>query len=271
MVDGYTTDLLATYSVEFIKSHRAQPFFLYVPHLAIHFPWQGPDDPPHRRKGRSYHDDKWGVIPDPGNVQPHVQSMIRSLDDSVGDIVAAVKKWELERNTLIIFTSDNGGYLTYGDRFRNISSNGPLRGAKGQLYEGGHRVPAIFSWRGRIVPTDTAATAHSVDLLPTLASIAGIDEDSYATDGVDLGPLLFHQQPLKPRMLFWRAGQQRAVRSGPWKLFEHGDRIELFHLGRDLAESRNLSSERPETVQNLRTAWSRWEADVNRSAKEHEK
>ena len=125
LAEGYTTDLLTKYSVDFIKEHREGPFLLYLPHLAIHFPWQGPDDPPHRTTGKSWHKDKWGVIPDRGNVTPHVKAMIESLDASVGAIVAALRKWDLEKDTVVVFTSDNGGYLTYGKEFRHISSNGP--------------------------------------------------------------------------------------------------------------------------------------------------
>lgn len=271
MVEGYTTELLTEYSVDFIESHRDKPFFLYVPHLAIHFPWQGPADPPHRRKGNSYHDDKWGIIPDPANVQPHVRAMIQSLDASVGRIVAALKQRKLDRNTLVIFTSDNGGYLTYGNQFRNISSNGRLRGAKGQLYEGGHRVPTIVSWPGRIQPGTSDAIAHSTDLLPTMATLAGLDETSYSTDGVDLGPLLFHREELSQRMLFWRARTQRAVRSGPWKLYQNGKRTELYNLDDDLAERHDRSINEPELVKTLSTSWVRWEADVNRSAAEYER
>ena len=152
MDKGYTTDLLTKYSVDFIEAHRDAPFFLYLPHLAIHFPWQGPDDPPHRTPDKTWHKDKWGVIPDRGNVAPHVKAMIESLDTSVGAIIAALRKWDLEKDTVVVFTSDNGGYLTYGKDFRNISSNGPWRGQKMELYEGGHRVPMIVSWAGRILP-----------------------------------------------------------------------------------------------------------------------
>jgi arylsulfatase A len=269
--EGYTTDLLTRYSVEFIEANRDRPFFLYVPHLAIHFPWQGPIDPPHRQKGRSYHDDKWGVIPDPKNVRPHVRAMIQSLDASVGQVVTALKKAGLEQNTLVIFTSDNGGYLTYGARFRNISSNGPLRGAKGSLYEGGHRVPTIFSWPGRIESDVSSATAHSTDLLPTLSLLAGLEAASFKTDGVDLGPLLFDGESLADRMLFWRAQTLRAVRRGPWKLCQNGDRTELYNLDNDLGERQNLAREQPALVEKLKSAWSTWEADVNRSAAEYER
>ncbi len=268
--EGYTTDLLTGYSLDFIAANRDRPFFLYVPHLAIHFPWQGPNDPPHLQEGHSYHEDKWGIIPDPTNVRPHVRAMIQSLDASVGQVVAALKNAGLERDTLVIFTSDNGGYLTYGDRFRNISSNGPLRGAKGDLYEGGHRVPTIFSWPGRIDSGVTDATAHSTDLLPTLTRLAGLDEPSFVTDGVDLGPLLFDRQALPDRMLFWRARTQRAVRSGPWKLYQNGVRTELYNLDDDLRQKRNLARDQPGLVEKLSSAWSDWEADVNRSAAEYE-
>jgi len=144
MQTGYTADLLTQYSVDFIEQHQDEPFFLYVPHLAIHFPWQGPNDPPHRTKGHDYGDDKWGIIPDPSNVGTHVKAMVESIDKSVGQIMAKLKQLDLHKNTLVIFTSDNGGYLNYGEKYQNISSNGPLRGQKGTLYEGGHRVPMIF-------------------------------------------------------------------------------------------------------------------------------
>ena len=257
MDEGYTTELLTRYSVDFIERHRDRPFFLYVPHLAIHFPWQGPKDPPHRRHGKDYTNDKWGIIPDPGNVRPHVRAMIESLDDSVGQIVAALKKWKLDGNTLLIFTSDNGGYLTYGRNFRNISSNGPLRGQKGSVYEGGHRVPTIIRWTGRINPTVTPETAHSTDLLPTLASLAGISPENVNSDGVDLKPLLLRHEALPERMLFWRVHSRRAVRSGPWKLCIAGDDqpAELYNLDDDLGEQHNIASRHAQRVAQLSAAW----------------
>lgn len=270
MVEGYTTELLTRYSVDFIAAHRDKPFFLYVPHLAIHFPWQGPKDPPHRKQGTGYHTNKWGVIPNPGNVQPHVRAMIHALDNSVGIIIATLKQWKLDKNTLVMFTSDNGGYLTYGSRFRNISSNGRLRGAKGQLYEGGHRVPTIASWPGRIAPGESRVTGHSTDLLPTFAALAGLDIAAIKTDGVDLSSVLFQREPLPDRTLFWRALAQRAVRSGPWKLYQNGDRTELYNLDSDLGETRNVAGQKPAIVGRLSAAWHSWEADVNHSAEEFE-
>lgn len=267
---GYTTELLTKHSVAFIESHREEPFFLYLPHLAIHFPWQGPDDPPHRVPGRSWHKDKWGVIPDRGNVAPHVKAMIESLDASVGAIVVALRKWDLEKNTVVVFTSDNGGYLTYGRDFRNISSNGPWRGQKVQLYEGGHRVPMIVSWPGRIAPGITHETAHTNDLFPTFLGISGAD--SVDSDGVDLAPLWLKGEAIPKRALFWRTRSHRAVRSGPWKLvasLRDDAKPELYHLGNDPAESqsKNLAGSAPETAERLLKAWSAWQAGVAKSAK----
>jgi len=261
---GYTTDLLTRHSVDFIRRHRDRPFLLYVPHLAIHFPWQGPDDPPHRKSGVSYHQDKWGIIPKPGNVAPHVKAMIESLDKSVGEIVKELRRWKLEQNTLVIFTSDNGGYLTYGKNFRNISSNGPLRGQKTQLYEGGHRVPFIASWPGRIKAGTSSQTVHSTDLFPTFAAVAGFQ--NVKSDGRNLLPLLFRGETLSERMLFWRTSRERAVRSGSWKLVMTGKTSRLYDLSIDLGETRDQANLHPERVRQLQSAWQTWEDNVNRSA-----
>lgn len=266
---GYTTDLLTRYSVEFIEQHRDRPFLLYVPHLAIHFPWQGPDDPPQRRLGTDYAQDKWGVIPDRNNVLPHVQAMLSALDASVGEIVAAIQRNGLTERTLVVFTSDNGGYLTYDGQFHNISSNGPLRGEKGTIYEGGHRVPAIFAWPGRIEPGATSELAHSTDLLPTFARLAGTAADGGRWDGVDLAPLLFEGQLLPSRRLFWRMQAKRAVRDGNWKLCINGDRAELFDLAADLGEQHDVSADEPGRVRELVAAWEAWNADVNRTAQQY--
>lgn len=195
--------------------------------------------------------------------------MVESLDESVGRIVTTLKDWRLDRNTLVIFTSDNGGYLTYGKAFRNISSNGPLRGQKTELYEGGHRVPTIASWPGRIDPAITSETGHSIDLLPTLAALAGVATDELETDGVDLGPLLFRGEPLPARNLFWRAGSKWAVRNGSWKLHVTGTRPELYNLDNDVGEQHNLADDRPDLVRQLTADWDRWESSMNASAEKY--
>ena len=246
--EGYTAELLTKHSIAFIEARQEEPFFLYVPHLAIHFPWQGPHDPPHREVGKNYEDDKWGVIPDPRHVAPHVSAMVEAFDRSVGEIVAALERLQLDERTVVIVTSDNGGYLTYGERFANISSNGPLRGQKGSLYEGGHRVPLIFYWPSHATFGVTPRTAHSVDLFPTIAALAEAPIDGLSLDGVDLEPLLFGGWPLDERALYWRADEDRAVRRGDWKLKFTDDAWELFDLASDLEESDDVAAEYPTVV-----------------------
>jgi arylsulfatase A-like enzyme len=268
---GYTTDLLTRYAVDFIERNQDQPFFLYVPHLAIHFPWQGPNDPPHRQPGVDYDTDKWGHIPDTSNVAPHVRAMIASLDNSVGAITQTLDRLNLSENTLVIFASDNGGYTHYAKSHQNISSNGPLNGQKGTLLEGGHRVPAIFRWTGRIQPGVSNQTAMTFDLFPTLLNFAGAtptQTNPLNLDGADLSPLLFQNKPLPPRTLFWRKGDARAVRQGPWKLLFSGANAntQLYNLTDDLGEQTNLADDHPQRAEQLKNAWIAWEKDVNQSA-----
>lgn len=265
MEEGYTADLITRHALAFLEAHRSEPFFLYLPHLAIHFPWQGPGDPPHRQKGGNYLNDKWGIVPDPANVAPHVKAMLESLDTSVGRLVEALQRLGLAENTLIVFTSDNGGYLDYGPRFRQISSNGIHRGQKTDIYEGGHRVPLIASWPGRIRPGVTSTLAHSNDWMPTLLDLAGAEPSE--SDGVSLRPVLFDSGGgLPERTLFWRARSGHAVRSGPWKLCVIGKRTELYHLGDDPGETTDLAAANPGIVTSLSDAWNAWNTQVNRSA-----
>ncbi|MEM8954378.1 MAG: sulfatase-like hydrolase/transferase [Verrucomicrobiota bacterium] len=278
---GYTTDLLTHHAVDFIDRYRDSSFFLYVPHLAVHFPWQGPEDPPHRKPGTEYHKDKWGIIPDRSNIHPHLKAMIESLDDSVGAITSALKKYGLTENTLVIFTSDNGGYLSYPGGFQNISDMGPFRGQKAQVYEGGHRVPAIISWPGKITPGLCKETVMTHDLFPTLARLAGINLEEkapdlhgpkdHARDGVDLTPLLLDSKPIASRTLFWRMGPNRAVRSGPHKLCLLGKKApELYHLEQDPGETTNIAAQHPELVSRLTQSLITWEQNVDQSAKAHQ-
>lgn len=123
-----------------------------------------------------------------------------------------------------------------------------------------------LAWPGRIRAAVTDATASSIDLFPTFASVAGVSTDRMTLDGVDLGPLLRHGQPPADRRLFWRKNQLRAVRSGPWKLCVTSGRAELYNLDDDLGEQRDLAAEKQELVKELLSAWSAWERDVDASA-----
>lgn len=265
MEEGYSVDLITQHSVDFIERHRGEPFFLYVAHLAIHFPWQAPRDPPYRVEGGNYHDlSKLGQLTSK-DVSAQVSQMVEAVDASVGAILKALREQELERSTLVFFTSDNGGYRTYRGGYHNISENGRLRGQKTDLYEGGHRVPAIARWPERIGPGISDELAATFDLVPTFLELAGIPRDAIAFDGQSLAPVLFHGTRLPPRTLFWRMRGHRAVRQGRWKLVSHpGAAPELYDLAEDLGEGNDLSGAREDVVRAMAEALGKWEAALER-------
>lgn len=260
MEKGYTADLITDHSVRFLRQNSTKPFFLFVSHLAIHFPWQAPDDPPHRTKGKSYHKDKWGILPDRSDISSHVKGMVESLDKSVGEIAATLRQLKLTEKTLVIFLSDNGGYLNYDGGFTNISSNGPLRGQKTELYEGGHRIPAIAWWPGTIAPSVNRETVMSFDLFPTLLKLSGAA--ARPNDGIDLTGLLTEKTELEDRTLFWKIGTTRAVRHKQWKLVTQGARSQLYDLDADISESQDLSDKFPDIKMQLANARIEWEREV---------
>ena len=263
MERGYSVDLITGHSVDFIEQHQARPFLLYVAHLAIHFPWQGPNDPGYRVEGGNYHNlTKLGELEDT-DVSSKVNEMVEAVDGSVGAILEALREHGLDSKTLVIFTSDNGGYLTYQGGYHNISENGPLRGQKGDIYEGGHRVPAIAWWPGRIQPAVTDALAASFDLFPTLVELAQVDADVPAHDGTSLAPLLVEGRHPAPRTLFWRMRTKAGVRRGQWKLVRNtNESLELYDLQGDIGESIDLAAQRPETLEELSRALRSWELEV---------
>jgi len=265
MEEGYSTNLITDHSIEFIKTHKDKPFFLYVSHLSIHFPWQGPDDPPHRVEGRDYALDKWGIIPDKANISPHVKAMIESIDEGVGKMKQTLEELKLDDNTLVIFTSDNGGYINYSDSHFNISSNGPLRGQKTEIYEGGHRVPFLARWPGRIRAGQRSdETVLTMDMFPTFLDVADVERpQNLDLDGRSLVPHLFNGKALPGRAVCWKIDDERAVRKGKWKLCMVGENEpELFDLSNDIGEKMNLAADRPSIVQELKSDYENWEEDV---------
>ena len=260
---GYGVDLITKHSVNFVERHRDEPFFLYVAHLAIHFPWQGPNDRGYRVEGGNYHNlSKLGEL-NSFDVSSKVTEMVEAVDGSVGAILAAVRENGLTENTLVFFTSDNGGYLTYQGGYHNISSNGPLRGQKGDVYEGGHRVPAIAWWPGRIRSGATDALAATFDLFPTIWELADIGSQTPAFDGTSLAPVLFEGRQLAPRTLYWKMRAEAAVRQAQWKLVQMPGRpAELYDLANDLSESDDLAASRPQLVKDLSEALVRWERSI---------
>jgi arylsulfatase A-like enzyme len=232
----YLTDAITREATAFIDRHAAQPFFLYTPYNAVHSPMQATTE--YMRRFNAIGDEHRQVF----------AAMLSALDDGVGAILKSIRDRGLDRDTLVIFLSDNGGPT--GEL---TSSNAPLRGFKGQLWEGGIRIPFMMRWEGRI---SAGRTLHqpviSLDLLPTALAAAGAPAAS-GLDGVDLLPLVAgsNDRPLHAS-LFWRYNSALALRSGDWKLVRQpagqraqGSPFELFNLTDDIAEKRNLAETEP--------------------------
>jgi len=266
MEEGYSSELITRHSIDFMKQNKDRPFFLYVAHLVIHFPWQAPGEKAHRKVGTDYWSlQKLGPHPE-GQVAPVVKEMVEAVDTSVGKIMAALKDLGLDDNTLVFFTSDNGGYLEYAGKFQGeISSNSPCRGQKTDVWEGGHREPAIAWWPGRIQPgAVTDQTAITMDLLPTFAELADVTSPG-DIDGTSLTPLLFEGQPLPQRDLFWRFDTDWAVRRGPWKLVGKGKETALYNLDEDIGETSDIAAKHPQLVESLTQSFEKWQRDVDKS------
>jgi arylsulfatase A-like enzyme len=234
-----------------IERHEDQPFCLYLPHEAPHYPYQGRNDPPERlpggKKGRKAKGDQ---------ITRAYKEMVEVMDEGIGRIVATVRRLGLERKTFIFFCSDNGATKN--------GSNGVLAGYKGSLWEGGHRVPAVAYWPGKIKSgAVTNQTALGMDLFATMASIAGAELPAgLKLDGVNLLPMLVDNGRLPERALFWRYRKERAVRKGPWKLLVQGRDVKLYNLDDDLGEKKNLAQAEPGRVKALEDELAVWESDV---------
>lgn len=228
-------------AVDFIRRHRDRPFFLYLPHSAVHFPLY----PSEAFTGRSGH----GLYGD----------WVMEVDASVGRVLDELRSAGLESRTLVIFTSDNGGALNYG------ASNGPLRGGKGSTFEGGMRVPTIAWWPGHVpAGTRTDAITTMMDILPTFAGLAGATLPRWRRmDGVDIRPILLGLEGIPPpRTVFhyFRGLELQAIRRGPWKLFLASG--ELYNLDEDIGEKNNVAAAHPDIVRDLRALAAAMEADL---------
>lgn len=259
--EGYVTDLLTRHAVDFIRSNRERPFFLYVPHEAPHNPWQAPFDEPIREVGGEV---TWESPPDPRKTY---RVMVEEMDRSVGAIVDALEEHDV-LNTFVFFCSDNGANRKIADLH---NSNGDLRGDKADVWEGGHRVPGIAWYPGRIkAGRETSECATTMDLMPTILSVAGAQGPTdRKMDGMDLSGLLFEGRPLPERSLVWDLRKARAVRRGPWKLVE-GERGQkgpgLFNMAEDYREQNDLAAANPDKVSELQEIYARWKKDVEQGA-----
>ncbi len=250
--EGYCTDLINKHGVDFIERHKDGPFCLYLPHEAPHYPYQGRQDPPERLSGG-----RKGKKAKGPEITRAYKEMVEVMDEGIGRIVETLRRLGLERKTFIFFCSDNGATKN--------GSNGVLAGYKGSLWEGGHRVPAVAYWPGRIkAGTTTDQTTIGMDLFATMMSIAGAKQPaSLKLDGVDLLPMLTEGTRLPKRTLFWRYRKEKAVRKGPWKLLVQGNLSKLYNLDEDLREKENLALARPDVAKALEDELAAWEQEVS--------
>jgi arylsulfatase A-like enzyme len=258
-LEGYLTDVFAREAVAFVDRHKERPFFLYLAFNAVHTPLQAPEATLKEFAGER----------DP--TRRTYLAMLRKLDDAVGLLMARLRELGLEEDTLIFFLSDNGGPTT---KFAaNGSRNFPLRGSKGDTWEGGIRVPFFVHWKGRL----PAATLHphpviALDIVPTALAAAGV-ATAQGLDGVNLLPQLqaMAQAP-PPRALYWRFGTQMAIRQGDWVLVRPSlgkgeyemiaPQPMLYDVLKDIKQENDLANAQPERVREMQLAWDRWNSQL---------
>jgi arylsulfatase A-like enzyme len=257
----YLTDAFAREAVAFIDRHKKEPFFLYLAFNAVHTPMHATED---RLK-------KFDDIKDK---QRHTYAaMTLGLEEACGKVMAKLRAEKLEENTLIIFFSDNGGPTMKGTTI-NASSNAPLRGSKRTTLEGGIRVPFVISWKGKIPAGKVYEDmVIQLDVLPTALAAAGVEaKPEWKLDGVNLLPYLDGTNKAKPHeTLYWRFGEQMAIRRGDWKLVRYdpvadggtgkATPAKLYNLARDIGEDTDLAAKEPDKVKELQALWDKWNAE----------
>jgi arylsulfatase A-like enzyme len=266
----YLTDRMAREAIKFVRDYRDTTFFLYVPFYTVHTPIMGKEDLVKKFEKKTGSN---------GQDRPDYAAMVASMDENVGRIMAALDSLGLRHNTVVFFTSDNGG-------IRDISYQDPLRAGKGAYYEGGIRVPLIIRWPGTVQPgsrSDVPVT--NMDFYPTLQSIIKASPAKSFLDGDDITPVL-KGEPLGERSLFWhfpiylqaynpkeddgrdplfRTRPGSVIRKGNWKLHEYfeDNGIELYDLNADPGEKNNLAKENPEKAGELLDLLREWRRETN--------
>ncbi len=281
LIDGppgeHLPDRLASEAVKFIEAHKDRPFFAYFSFYDVHTPLMARDDMRKKyeeKRAQLRLDDEWGREHerDVRRVQNHAvyAGMVEAMDLAVGKVLAKLDALGLSENTLVIFTSDNGGLSTSEGW---PTSNLPLRGGKGWMYEGGIREPLLVRWPAMVQPGKVIETpVSSPDFFPTLLDAADIKPQPDQTlDGMSLLPLL-KDGALPERALFWHyphygnqgGAPSAAVRRGDWKLIEwqEDNRVELFNLATDIGESNDLAAQEPLRVAGLRAELHEWQEQV---------
>ncbi|MBI9063801.1 MAG: arylsulfatase [Marinilabiliaceae bacterium] len=268
----YAPNLIHQKTLEFIEANKDQPFFLYVPSIIPHAElfapeeymekYRGKFEPEHVYKGvdsgKHFRKGPYGSQPES---HAAFAAMIDLLDHQVGEIIAKVEELGIADNTLIIFTSDNGPHLEGGAQPDFFNSNGPLKGYKRDLYEGGIRVPFIASWPGKIKPGTTSDHISAFwDMLPTFSEITGAETPA-GIDGISLLPTLTGiGNQIQHEYLYWEFhvwGGRKAVRMGKWKGVQYGISknpdapIELYNLNEDEGETNNVAADYPDVVKRI--------------------
>ena len=245
----YTTDRYAERAVDWLSQRKDEPWFLYLPFNAQHAPLQAPQK----------YLDRFPNLTDKRKI---FGAMMSAMDDAIGNVMSAVRKRGQEENTLVFFIGDNGGPTQ-----STTSNNGPLRGFKMTTFEGGPRVPFIAQWKG----TFPAGKSYdqpvmNLDVLPTIVTAAGAKvEPDWKLDGVDLAPFVTGKNSSRPHQnLFWRFGEQWAVRQEDWKLVVSrggSGKPELYNLAKDVGESKDLASVETKKVVELQKLYDSWSAE----------
>jgi arylsulfatase A-like enzyme len=273
---AHLADYVTDRAIDFIRERRDRPFFAYVAYYDVHTPLHAKEELVRKYEEKLARHPELGR--ESGHHRPVYAAMVETLDTNVGRLLQALAETGLADNTLVIFTSDNGG-------FGNATAMRPLRGAKGMLYEGGIRVPLGVVWPGRVAPGSTSdEPVISLDFYPTLLEAAGVRPAAgLALDGVSLLPIATGRaRTLGREAVYWHfpayldgvpkgfaadvhtAGWREtpcsAVRAGEWKLIEHFEdgSVELYHLAEDIGERRNLAAARPEKAAELQALLARW-------------
>lgn len=267
----YLNELFTTSAIEFIQQNKRKPFFLYVSYTLPHAELVVPE-----RYLHQYQDKNGNSLFEPEKPQPAGQhygpqphpkaayaAMVTSMDAYIGTLLQQLKKLGLDKNTIVVFASDNGTHVEGGRRLQDaakfFNSSGPLRGIKRDLYEGGIRIPFIVKWPGRVPAASTSSFIGAFwDVLPTLAAISNTRVSS--TDGISFLPALKGQpQKAQHHFLYWEFyenGFKQAVRKGDWKAIrfykgEKPDRTELYNLAADVSEKNDLSKVNPDQVKEM--------------------
>jgi arylsulfatase A-like enzyme len=243
---GYSTDIITDRSLDFIRRHQDNPFFLYVAHQAVHNPYQTRNDSPEMREPG------WNQNAVNDVNRPRYKKIVEDLDQSVGRILDTVSELGLSHDTLVFFWSDNGDVRMSPTELR------PYRGGKFSHFEGGHRVPAVAWWPGKIkADTKSDALLAGFDLFPTLTDLAGISKDNPANlDGINAKDHILQQNPIPNRDLFFGYEPKlgTAMRRDHWKMIIKGDDLQLYNLKNDLKETTDVAAQNPEIVDPMRLA-----------------